>query len=100
MVTGLMNFKSTKEVIEMKIPGFNAEASLYNGNVRYQATAEATVYSGVVQPASHFSDSIDLDQDRPYLSRYPRWNCFKRVCIPRVVHGLRYCEWRWVHAIC
>ena len=95
-----MTFKSTKEVIEMNMPGFTAEASLHNGNVRYQATAEASFYGGLVQPASPFSDRIGLDQDRPYLSRYPRWNCFKRVCIPRDVHGLSYCEWRWVHAIC
>ena len=43
--------KSTKEVIEMNMPGFTAEASLYNVNERYQATAQATVYGGLVQPA-------------------------------------------------
>ena len=46
-VTGLMNFKSTKEVIEMNMPGFTAEASLYNVNEHYQATAQATAYGGL-----------------------------------------------------
>jgi hypothetical protein len=32
----------------MNTPGFTAKASLYNGNVRYQSTAEATVYGGLV----------------------------------------------------
>ena len=95
-----MTFKSTKEVIEMNMPGFTAEASLHNGNARYQATAEATVYSGLVQPAGPFSDSIGLDQDRPYLY-HPFWgNCLKYVCTPYFVHGLWMKECRWVHAIC
>ena len=40
----------------MNMPGFTAEASLYNGNVRYQSTTEATRYGGLVQPAQVFSD--------------------------------------------
>ena len=99
-VTGLMNFKLTKEVIEMNMPGFTAEASLYNVNERYQATAQDTVYGGLVQPAGPFSDRIDLDQDRPYLYRPSRWNCLKWVCDPREVHGLPYLDCRWVSAIC
>ena len=87
-------------VIEMNIPGFTAETSLHKGKMRYETTSEATIYGGLVQPASPFSDSIDLDREWPYLSRYLRWNCLKRVCIPRVVRGLRYCEWRWVRAVC
>ena len=71
MVTGLMNFKSTKEVIEMNMPGFTAEASLYNVNERYQATAQATVYGGLVQPAGPFSTVFR--PDRPIF-------CLKRVC--------------------
>ena len=35
----------------MNMPGFTAEASLFNGDVRYQATTAATVYGGSVQPA-------------------------------------------------
>jgi hypothetical protein len=82
----------------MNIPGFTAEASLYNGNVRYQSTTEATVYGGLVQPASDL-----IYQDRPYLYRPFRWNCLKYVCCPYVPP-----EWplrveqkcRWVQAIC
>lgn len=51
----------------MNIPGFTAEASLYNGDVRYRAAAEATVYGGHVQPASRFSDVTY--QERSVLSR-------------------------------
>jgi len=49
----------------MSIPGFTAEASLYNVSARYRATAEAAVY-GFVQPA--LSDRIEL---------YPRFFCLK-----------------------
>jgi hypothetical protein len=51
----------------MSIPGFTAEASLYNVSARYRATAEAAVYGGLVQPA--LSDRIEL---------YPRLWCLKR----------------------
>jgi hypothetical protein len=54
----------------MNVPGFTAEASLYKMKERYQATAEATVYGGIVQPA--FSDVFDLD--RPIF-------CFKTVFV-------------------
>jgi len=46
----------------MNIPGFTAEASLCNGNVRYHATTEATFHGGLVQPASPFSDRINPDR--------------------------------------
>jgi hypothetical protein len=36
----------------MNMPGFIAEASLFNGDMHYQATAKATVYGGVVRPAA------------------------------------------------
>jgi hypothetical protein len=36
----------------MKMPGFTAEASLFNGDMCYHATAKATVYGGVVRPAA------------------------------------------------
>jgi hypothetical protein len=35
----------------MNMPGFTAEASLFNGDIHYQATTAATVYGGLVQPA-------------------------------------------------
>ena len=33
------------------MPGFTAEASLFNGDMNYQATTAATVYGRFVQPA-------------------------------------------------
>ena len=48
------------------MPGFTAEASLYNSEARYRATTEAAVYGGLVQPAS---PSDRIDQYRPVLSR-------------------------------
>lgn len=35
----------------MNMPGFTAEASLFNSNMYYQVTTAATIYSGVVRPA-------------------------------------------------
>jgi hypothetical protein len=35
----------------MNMPGFRAEAALYEGNVHYQAIAESGFYGGIVQPA-------------------------------------------------
>ena len=64
-VTGLMTFKSTNEVIEMNMPGFTAEASLYNVNERYQATAQATVYGGLVQPAQ---SDVYIPRDPPRVT--------------------------------
>jgi hypothetical protein len=46
-----MTVKATKEEIEMNMPGFTAEASLYDVSTRYRATAEASFYGGPVQPA-------------------------------------------------
>ena len=54
----------------MNIPGFTAEASLYNVSARYRATAEAAVYGGLVQPA--LSDRIELYPIRWCL----KWDCF------------------------
>ena len=49
----------------MNMPGFTAETSLYNGNVPYQTTTEATVYGGLVQPAQ--SDVFHPDRPIPHL---------------------------------
>ena len=46
-VTGPMTFKLTKDVIEMNIPGFTAEASLFNAGTRYRTTAEAGFHGGL-----------------------------------------------------
>jgi hypothetical protein len=43
----------------MNMPGFTAEASLYNVNERYQATADAPHYGVVVQPAINYSEIAD-----------------------------------------
>jgi hypothetical protein len=70
-----MTGKQTKEVTKLNIPGFAAEASLYNGNVRYQATTEVSFYGGVVQPAFNISDVINLDPRA--LSFCWEFRCFK-----------------------
>jgi hypothetical protein len=57
-----------REKHNMKMPGFTAEASLFNSDVRYQSTAEASVYGGIVQIASPFSDVFDPDRLVPLLS--------------------------------
>jgi hypothetical protein len=67
----------------MNMPGFTAAASLYNDGGRYQATAEARFYGGIVQPAA--SEVFHPDQPVPFLSTqlfYPgrpvwclRWEC-------------------------
>ena len=84
-VTGPMTVKSTKEVIEMNIPGFTAEASLFNVGTRYQATTEASFYGGIVQPASPFSDVFHPDRPVPVLYSHvfhPRpVFCLKRLSV-------------------
>ena len=86
----------------MHMPGFTAEASLYNGNMRYQATAEASSCGGIVQPAQLFSDSTTVSGGALYFtSSPPLWgNCLKWECVRRdPIYG--WCmEHRWVHAIC
>jgi hypothetical protein len=52
----------------MNMPGFTAEASLLNSDMHYQSTAKATVYGGIVQLASPFSDVFDPDRLVPFLS--------------------------------
>ena len=62
----------------MNIPGFTAEASLYNGNARNQGTTETTFHGGIVRPVT-FSDATTLD--RPMFGRARRWgNCLKPTC--------------------
>ena len=55
----------------MHMPGFTAEASLYNGNMRYQATAEASSCGGIVQPAQLFSDSTTVSGTLYFTSSPP-----------------------------
>ena len=89
----------------MNMPGFTAEASLYNGNARYQATAEASFYGGIVQPAQLFSDSTTVSGGFSSFDLFRlRWgNCLKSVCVRReeVYPGLPVCvEFQWVVANC
>lgn len=52
----------------MNIPGFAAEATLYNSNVRYHDTTEAAVFHEFVQPASPVSDVLFIN--RPAVSHF------------------------------
>jgi hypothetical protein len=92
----------------MNIPGFTAEASLFNSNMHYRAITEATVYGGIVQPAGPFSGVFNpfsnvFNPDEPVLSIFrPGWgNCLKRVCsLNEYYPGFPVWECRWVSAIC
>ena len=81
----------------MNMPKFTAESSLYNSNLHYQSTSEATFYDGVVQPAG---DMFDPNREVPSLtSRFGRrGNCLKRVCVSRYM-GICV-DYRWVIATC
>lgn len=67
------------------LPGLAAEASLDNVSTRYQATPEATVHGGLVQPAGPFSDYATLDTSFSFLGGpvyTPRpFPCLKWQCI-------------------
>ena len=69
----------------MNIPGFTAEASLFNVSTRYQATAEASFYGGLVQPAQIFSDSTTVSGGPIFHLPQP---CLKYVCWPRVAKSV------------
>ena len=88
----------------INMPGFTAEASLYNGIVRYQSTTMAAFYGGIVQPAGPFSDVVSDPSGSSFPHIFPRgWgNCLKRVCIPHFHPLLPWpvCEYIWVSAIC
>jgi hypothetical protein len=65
------------------IPGFTAEASLYNASTSYQAASEAAVHGGLVQPAGPLSDYANADTPFPSLGPVytprPVW-CLMRRC--------------------
>ena len=68
----------------MSIPGFTAEASLYDVGTRYQATTETSFYGGLVLPAWTL-----FDRKRPIP-------CLKTVCtlIHRPLQNPRLdCRW-------
>ncbi len=81
----------------MNIPGFTAEASLYNGNARYQATAEANFYGGIVQPAQ--SDVFDPDRPIPHLCSWGygcRWILISTDRFTGIPHFDYRCGVMWV----
>ena len=53
----------------MNMPGFTAEASLFNGDARYQATTAATVYGGLVQPAISSISDVFTPRQPVFLCR-------------------------------
>jgi hypothetical protein len=80
----------------MNMPGFSAEASLYNGNVRYQATAGASSDGGIVQPAH----AIEFDPNAPiptsclaYRCRYVIVSIDRLTGIPRLEYR---CGFVWI----
>lgn len=83
----------------MNIPGFSAEASVFNVATRYQATAKGTFYSGLVQPAGPFSTVFH--PERPIF-------CRKRVCVvvapagqrPHLVCHLEFGIWNPITGRC
>ena len=89
-----MIVNSAQEVIEMNIPGFTAEASLFKGNPQYQANPQANPCDGIVQPALSLSDVVSLDPNSPYGHDSARWNCLKYVCWTVVVHRHPTILWR------
>ena len=86
----------------MNMPGFTAETSLYNGNVRYQSTTEATIYGGLVQPAG--SEVFDPGGSSvPFLStqlifRDRRVSCLRWTCLDWVPEQPWKCR-RWVRSV-
>lgn len=84
----------------MNMPGFTAEASLLNSDMRYQATAKATVYGGFVQPAI-FDVSTPAQSgiyDNLFAMKFPHacyflgYVCqFRDPVSDRCLIG----EWRW-----
>ena len=49
----------------MRMPGFTAEESLFNGRVRYRSTSKTPSHGGVAQAAS---DLFDLNRRIPCLT--------------------------------
>lgn len=72
----------------MNIPGFTAEASLYDCNVRYRSATDATYYGGLIYPASDL-----LHPDRPVLSLKPH---LRSVVFDWCVWSYR-CHWEAIY---
>lgn len=60
----------------MNMPGFTAEASLFNGDMHYQATTATTVHGGVVRPALFGGRVSDIYVPQtPYLLCHLEYRC-------------------------
>lgn len=79
----------------MNMPGFTAEASLYNVNERYQAITAAPHYGGIVQPATH-----PHFNDLSVANNPPLFGCLRYICSdfydPRTGKKNEICWWSWV----
>jgi hypothetical protein len=64
----------------MRMPGFTAEMSLYNGNQRYQAITDAPHYGGIVQPAISIFDWARCLRYGCRFEFQPHYPYLKRVC--------------------
>jgi hypothetical protein len=88
--------------MDMTMPGFTAEQSLYKTDERYLATADTSSNDGLVRLA--YSDTLDEETSlSPLMLKLPEYNCLKKVCTLRVVKRwplIVVQECRWVHAIC
>lgn len=83
----------------MNIPGFTAEASLYNINERYRATTDVPHYDGVVQPAISADLTKDVlsgfsQSDLINVARCFRYRCFYEIDV--YGHISRHCGWTYV----
>ena len=85
----------------MNMPGFTAEASLFNAGTRYQATIEDVFYDGIVRPAQSDTYSPhDYPRVTPDRSTYhPRpVPCLLRTCIFWSPDEPWHCN-KWVRSI-
>lgn len=73
----------------MNIPGFTAEASLYNGKVCYQTATKAGCYGGIVQPALTLIDVIRADPRE--FSYCWELRCFEESHVGRICLWVNRC---------
>ena len=87
----------------MNIPGFTAEASLYNVSTRYRATAKANFYGGLVQTAGSGVLSDPGGSSMPFLSTQlfdrsrPVW-CIRNECAFWDANDPSRC-WAWLRSV-
>jgi len=95
----VINVNSTKEEIKMNIPGFTAEASLYNVSTCYWVTAKANFYGGLVQPADSgvlsdpYGSSALFHSTQLFFPDHPVW-CLKWKCAFKYPDSRLCSDWR------